>query len=56
MDRQLFLRRRWAIIAFLGLSACVRYRPMPINPEAIHAQLQPPDMADLCILAREIKH
>jgi cobalt-zinc-cadmium efflux system outer membrane protein len=54
------LTRYWhqagALLFFLGVSGCAMYHPMPITAEAVRARLQPPDMAQVRILACEIKH
>ena len=41
---------------FFAVSGCATYHPMPITAEAVRAKLQPPDMAQVRILAAEIKH
>ncbi len=51
-----FLRKGLVLIALVAVSGCTTYSPMPITPEAVHAKLQPPDMAELRILANEITH
>ncbi|WP_169513294.1 TolC family protein [Geopsychrobacter electrodiphilus] len=38
------------------LSACASYRPQPLTQAAVQARLKHPDMAELRILASEIKH
>jgi len=52
--------RKWisrgALFFFLAVSGCATYHPMPITAEAVGAKLQPPDMAQVRILAGEIKH
>ncbi len=47
---------RWRLIGLLVLSSCTAYHPLPLTPEAVEAWLQPPDMTELRILAREIEH
>jgi cobalt-zinc-cadmium efflux system outer membrane protein len=47
---------RGALFFFLAISGCATYHPMPITVEAVQAKLQPPDMAQVRILANEIKH
>jgi cobalt-zinc-cadmium efflux system outer membrane protein len=44
------------ILALSSILGCTMYHPMPITTEAVRAKLQPPDMAQVRILAREIKH
>ncbi len=51
-----FLRKGWALIIIIAVSGCAVYHPMPITPEAVRARLQPPDMAELRILAGKISH
>lgn len=52
--------RKWisrgALFLFLAVSGCATYHAMPITAEAVRAKLQPPDMAQVRILASEIKH
>ena len=52
--------RKWisrgALFFFFAVSGCATYHPMPITAEAVRAKLQPPDMAQVRILAAEIKH
>ncbi|MGE5190500.1 MAG: TolC family protein [Gemmatimonadota bacterium] len=43
-----------SILLFIG--GCATYHPMPITSEAVDAMLRPPDMAQVRVLAREIKH
>jgi len=50
------LLKGWAFMTLVAVSGCAAYHPMPITVEAVHARLQPPDMAELRILVREIKH
>ncbi len=50
------LRKVWALVALMAVSGCAAYSPMPITSDAIQAGLQPPDMAELRILASEISH
>jgi cobalt-zinc-cadmium efflux system outer membrane protein len=44
------------VFALLFIGGCATYHPMLITPEAVDARLQPPAMAELRILASEIKH
>ena len=44
------------VAALLVIGGCATYHPLPITPEAVRARLQPPDMAELRVLASEIKH
>ncbi len=50
------LRQGWVLITVIAISGCAAYRPIPITPEAVHTRLQPPDMAELRILASKISH
>jgi len=50
------LLKEWALLALVAASGCARYHPMPITSEAVDAKLQPPDMAELRILASKINH
>ncbi|ORJ61303.1 hypothetical protein B5V00_06630 [Geothermobacter hydrogeniphilus] len=45
-----------AFLLLVTVSGCATYRPMPITEEGGRARLQPPDMAQVQALAREIKH
>jgi cobalt-zinc-cadmium efflux system outer membrane protein len=49
-----------ALVAGVGvvflIGGCATYRSMPITSEAVRVRLQPPDMAELRILASEINH
>jgi outer membrane protein, heavy metal efflux system len=45
-----------SILASCLYGGCEAYKPMPITAEAIDSRLKPPDMAELRILASEIKH
>ena len=49
-------RQAGALFFFLAVSGCATYHSMPITAEAVRARLQPPDMAQVRILAAEIKH
>ena len=49
-------RQAGALFFFLAVSGCATYHSMPITTEAVRAKLQPPDMAQVRILASEIKH
>jgi cobalt-zinc-cadmium efflux system outer membrane protein len=44
------------VVVLSSILGCAMYHPMPITTEAVRAKLQPPDMAQVRILAREIKH
>jgi hypothetical protein len=50
------LLKRWALLVLVSASGCATYHPMPITSEAVDAKLQPPDMAELRILASMINH
>ena len=50
------LLKRWALLVLVSASGCATYHPMPITSEAVDAKLQPPDMAELRILASKINH
>jgi cobalt-zinc-cadmium efflux system outer membrane protein len=50
------LPKGWTLIAIVAVSGCAIYQPMPLTAEAVRAKLQPPDMAQVRILASEIKH
>jgi cobalt-zinc-cadmium efflux system outer membrane protein len=50
------LCKGWTLIAIVALSGCATYHSMPITAEAVHARLQPPEMAQVRILASEIEH
>jgi len=45
-----------AFLFLITVSGCATYHPMPITAEGVRARLQPPDMAQMRTLAREIKH
>jgi cobalt-zinc-cadmium efflux system outer membrane protein len=49
-----------ALVAGVGvvflIGGCATYHPMPITSEAVRARLQPPDEAQLRILANKINH
>ncbi|PNU20519.1 hypothetical protein C2E25_07310 [Geothermobacter hydrogeniphilus] len=45
-----------AFLLLVTVNGCAAYRPMPITEEGVRARLQPPDMAQVRALAREIKH
>jgi len=49
-------RQAGALLLFLAVIGCATYHPMPITAEAVRAKLQPPDMAQVRILAGEIQH
>ncbi|SPD73940.1 conserved hypothetical protein [uncultured Desulfobacterium sp.] len=38
------------------ICGCATYHPLPLIQDSVRAKLQPPDMAQVCILASEIKH
>lgn len=44
------------VVALSSILGCATYQPMPITQDAVHNRLQPPDMAQVRALAREIKH
>jgi cobalt-zinc-cadmium efflux system outer membrane protein len=44
------------VITVLLIGGCATYHPMLITPDVVHAKLQPPDMAELHILASKINH
>lgn len=44
------------LLLLVTVSGCATYHPMAITEEAASARLQPPDMARVRALAREIKH
>ncbi len=46
----------WALVALLAVSGCATYRPMPITPGRVHGGLNPPDMNEVRLRARGIKH
>ena len=50
------LRGKWPLLALIVVSGCATYHPIPITTDSVHAKLQPPDMAELRVRAREIKH
>jgi outer membrane protein TolC len=50
------LLKEWALLTLVAASGCATYHPMPITSEAVDAKLQPPDMAELRILASKINH
>jgi cobalt-zinc-cadmium efflux system outer membrane protein len=50
------LMKGWILIILIMASGCAAYHPMPITADAVRARLQPPDMAQVRILARKIKH
>jgi len=45
-----------ALIVLFAVGGCATYQPVPMTSEAVDAQLQPPDMAELRMLASEIDH
>jgi len=50
------LRAGCFFIALSGVSGCATYHPLPINPETVHARLNPPAMNEIQIKAGEFKH
>jgi len=46
----------WVFIAFLAVSGCATYRPMPITSETVHDELKPPDMNEVRLRAGGIEH
>ena len=44
------------IAALSSMLGCAIYQPMPITQDAVHNKLQAPDMAQVRVLAGEIKH
>ena len=44
------------VVTVFLIGGCATYHPMPLTQDAVHAKLQPPDMAELRILASEINH
>lgn len=49
-------RHAGVFLLLVTVSGCATYHPMPITEEAVRARLQSPDMAQVRVLAREIKH
>jgi len=49
-------RQAGVLLLLVTVSGCATYYPMAITEEAVSARLQPPDMARVRALAREIKH
>lgn len=50
------LRKGWVLAAFVALSGCAAYRPMPITSETVHAGLAPPDMNEVRLRANGFIH
>lgn len=44
------------VMTVLLIGGCTTYQSMPMTPDAVHAKLQPPNIAALHILASEINH
>ncbi len=51
-----YRRQAGICLLLVTVSGCAVYQPMPITGQAVRAGLQPPDMARVQVLAREIKH
>ncbi|MHB1349739.1 MAG: TolC family protein [Anaerolineaceae bacterium] len=51
-----YWRHAGVFLLLVTVSGCATYHPMPITEETVRARLQPPDMAQMRVLAREIKH
>jgi len=51
-----YLLKGWALFILAVAIGCTTYHPMPITSEAVDGKLQPPDMAELRILASKINH
>ena len=51
-----YWRHEIFFLVLVTVSGCATYHPMPITEESASTKLHPPDMAQVRVLAREIKH
>jgi cobalt-zinc-cadmium efflux system outer membrane protein len=50
------LMKGWILIILITAGGCTAYHSMPLTSDAVRANLKPPDIAELSILAGKIKH
>ena len=51
-----FYLKGWILILLALPSGCAAYHPVPLTPESVEAKLRQPAMADMKILASQIRH